>query len=284
MADTVQVDYQGLRSVAQKFEEQHQKMHRLAHELTHTVQNLKRGGWISDAANDFYRDMDNVLLPRLNRLERALHSSAKTAEEIGRIMRGGEEEATGTVKSSGMGGIGGGIAGAINSILDNMGTAGGGIGGAVGGGIAGAINDILNGEGAASGGIGSEAAGANASGDPIGASESAAAGDGSVSKAVEGAAAGDGSVSNAAGGGVGGAARAAVNEALGGGAASGGGSSGGGGGGSSTGGGAGSNLNTSGQGQVIRSADTSNPTDSAAGQKSSEGLSSQREEKVSKNH
>ncbi len=271
MSDTIQVDYQALRKLAQKFEEQHQKMHRLAHELTHTVQNLKRGGWISDAANDFYRDMDNNLLPRLNRLERALHSSATKTEEIGRIMRGGEEEATGSVKSTGGGG---GLAGIANSIRDMINN------GAFGGGE---------------------------SGDPIGGSEGAAPGDGSVSNASEGAAPGDGSVSNASEGGIGsvvgeaaggvfesssgggigesignaanqvlqnggggmGAAGAAasgvVDEVLknaGSGGLAGGASGGGGGGGSaSSGGGAGSGVNTTGQGQVIRSVDMSNPTE-----------------------
>lgn len=260
MSDTIQVDYQALLKVAQKFEEQHQKLHRLAHELTHTVQNLKRGGWISDAANDFYRDMDNVLLPRLNRLERALHSSALKTEEIGRIMRGGEEEATGSIKSVG-GGISGGIAGAINGILNNTGGSGG-LTGAVGGGIAGAINDIFgSGDSEGIGGaVGDLAADDNESGDPIGGSSTSTVGEaaqGAIGEAVSG-----GGFSGA----VGAAAGGAINEAVSGGAADGasGGGSSGGGGGASSGGGGNNPLNTSGQGQAVRSMDTSTPTEAPA--------------------
>ncbi|MCK5923966.1 MAG: WXG100 family type VII secretion target, partial [Methylococcales bacterium] len=57
------------------------------------VDDLKNGGWEGDAANAFYDEMDNEVLPTLSRLTEAFFRAVEDGRQVGYIFQEAEEEA-----------------------------------------------------------------------------------------------------------------------------------------------------------------------------------------------
>lgn len=118
----VSVNYEALQKVAQGFGEQQRQVQRINRNVTESVEVLKRGGWVADAANQFYRTMDQDVLRSMQRLNTALgHSQAATLDII-RVFRQAEEEASGVMRgeggTAGTGGTGVGIGGTSGQFGD----------------------------------------------------------------------------------------------------------------------------------------------------------------------
>lgn len=72
MSDTIQLEYDQLRSISQKLNREHQDIQKLLTRLTSQMDVLRGGKWKADAANQFYGDMDSDIIPRLKKLLHAL--------------------------------------------------------------------------------------------------------------------------------------------------------------------------------------------------------------------
>ncbi len=98
MAEKVQVNYKSLKEIGAKFNTQTVKTIAQIKKIDQILQNLKKGGWVSDNANDFYRYMDNILLMRMHHLARALERSSLAMEQIAYVMHQAEEFASDSIK------------------------------------------------------------------------------------------------------------------------------------------------------------------------------------------
>lgn len=94
MSDTVSIDYQGMQKVAQAFNHEAAHVKKILNDINGQLAILKRGGWIADAANIFYREMDNDICPRINRLQQALeHSANHCSNDIPQTFKNATDEA-----------------------------------------------------------------------------------------------------------------------------------------------------------------------------------------------
>ncbi len=94
MSDTVSIDYQGINKVSQSFSHEAARIKKVLNDINGQLAILKKGGWIADAANVFYREMDNDLCPRINRLQLALeHSANKCSADIPQTFKNATDEA-----------------------------------------------------------------------------------------------------------------------------------------------------------------------------------------------
>lgn len=137
-ADVIRVDHDAMGQVANKFEQNSQKMAQMLQELQRPYQSLKDGGWIGQGATAFYAEMDSKIIPSLQRLIQALSQAGKSTNDISGVMRNADQEASSNFKDNGAGnGSAGGMAGAAGGALGSglgMGAGMGGLGGALGGG------------------------------------------------------------------------------------------------------------------------------------------------------
>lgn len=95
MAEVIQVDYDQLSQVAAKFATESQNVAELLQKVRAGMQSLEDGGWIGRGADSFFAEMDGVLLPAVQRLERALDQASQNAGRISQQMRQAEEDAQG---------------------------------------------------------------------------------------------------------------------------------------------------------------------------------------------
>ncbi len=100
-AGVVSANYQELEKIAQQFTSQQQQVQRLTQSLMATVDPLRRGGWVADAANQYYRSMDQDIFPSLKRLNIALGHSGDAVREIAHIFRQAEEDACAGLRADG---------------------------------------------------------------------------------------------------------------------------------------------------------------------------------------
>jgi WXG100 family type VII secretion target len=98
--DLIRADYPTLEEVATTFDDERDRVQRVQETVTHHIEELRGGGWVSDAADGFYREMDNDLLPSLGRLMAALGAAGETIRRIIQIMRQAEQEAAAAMKGS----------------------------------------------------------------------------------------------------------------------------------------------------------------------------------------
>jgi WXG100 family type VII secretion target len=92
-APIVQVRYETLERVSTSFQDQCDAMQRVHTTVSAKVARLKAGGWLAEGASTFYREMDNDVLPAVNRLCQALGQASTTMREIALLLQQAEEEA-----------------------------------------------------------------------------------------------------------------------------------------------------------------------------------------------
>ncbi len=62
-------------------------------DLEGVLNTLKGGGWKADAANTFYQNMEQEVLPAIDRLQKALVAGAAATREITKTLDDAEDEA-----------------------------------------------------------------------------------------------------------------------------------------------------------------------------------------------
>jgi len=72
VSDTIQLEYDQLRSLSQKLSQEQQDVQKLLTRLTSQLEVLRGGKWKAEAATQFYGDMDSNLIPRMQKLLKAI--------------------------------------------------------------------------------------------------------------------------------------------------------------------------------------------------------------------
>ena len=93
MADTVHTNHDALKQIAGQFEGSTGQVKQSTNQLQSQLQVLKSGGWKAPAADQFYRLMDDEILPGLNRLSQALQMASQVTNQVSNIMQQAEEQA-----------------------------------------------------------------------------------------------------------------------------------------------------------------------------------------------
>lgn len=136
-AAKIQADYGQLKEIAGQFAQHGDRTLGLGRQVYGCMSQLKEGGWRGVGADRFYAEMDDQVLPALERLMNALNTGGAQTERISQLLAAAEEEAgrlffggeagnavaPGGISAEGIGTILGGIFG---------GSAGAAIGGAIG--------------------------------------------------------------------------------------------------------------------------------------------------------
>lgn len=98
----IRADYQVLEEIATTFGNESERVQRVYSQLDTTINKLKKGGWVSDAADTFYREMDEVILRSMQRLADALAQAAEVTLEIETTFKAAEEVAAANLQADDM--------------------------------------------------------------------------------------------------------------------------------------------------------------------------------------
>src|SRR5579859_694559 len=157
-AATVRADYDQLNQLASTFGKNADSCKQTLQNIKSNMDTLQGGDWIGQGANAFFQEMDNSVLPTLQRLVNALSSAQTSVSQISSIMKDAEEQAAKVLQGPGAAGgsIGGATSGALGGALGGLGgtfggaasgALGGGAGGFSGGGLGGGLGDTAFGGG-----------------------------------------------------------------------------------------------------------------------------------------
>lgn len=98
MADEIRADYDQLQAVASQFGAQSEAVGALLQKVKASMNPLESGGWLGDAANAFFAEMEGDVLPATMRLQQALDEANQTVQSIVQIVRQAEDDASSPFK------------------------------------------------------------------------------------------------------------------------------------------------------------------------------------------
>lgn len=103
MANEIQADYERLQQIAQRFATQAEQSQQVTQQVRNSMGRLQQS-WEGKAATAFFREMNGVLLPGMNRLHKAFAQSAQTVSRIAKVINEAEQQAANLFKGSSTGG------------------------------------------------------------------------------------------------------------------------------------------------------------------------------------
>ncbi|HQF69823.1 MAG TPA: WXG100 family type VII secretion target [Promineifilum sp.] len=99
MAELIQVDYEKLDQAHKKFTEQAEAFDKTLRDVRAKLEPLQGGkGWMGDAADAFFKEMDDVVLPSSTRLHKAFNDAAGVIKRIGDTAHKAEQDAISAFK------------------------------------------------------------------------------------------------------------------------------------------------------------------------------------------
>lgn len=100
----VRADYDALKTVAQGFSQQAEATAQSLQTLQRQMDTLEHGDWIGQGATAFYAEMNNQVLPTIQRLRAALQTSADITQKISQAMQAAEDAAARVLHGDGAAG------------------------------------------------------------------------------------------------------------------------------------------------------------------------------------
>lgn len=97
-APQVRSDYDQLQVIQNTFSAQSDALQRMNQNLKSRMDTLHGGDWIGEGAKKFYGEMNDQVMPSLKRLEKAMAEAARITQQMARIMKQAEDEASGIFK------------------------------------------------------------------------------------------------------------------------------------------------------------------------------------------
>ncbi len=94
MVDKIAADYQALNKIASQFAQQASEVQKMHQRVNSHVNNLKNGGWIGRGSDAFYREMQDLVLPGVQRLRQVLEEASRATKQVSSDMSQAEEEAS----------------------------------------------------------------------------------------------------------------------------------------------------------------------------------------------
>jgi WXG100 family type VII secretion target len=94
-ATIVSIKYDSMNQVSGEFQTQEAIAKQVSQTLTEHLTILKQGGWMAPSADQFYKTMDDEVMPGIQRLITALDQASQTIAAINATMQSGEQTASG---------------------------------------------------------------------------------------------------------------------------------------------------------------------------------------------
>lgn len=94
MTDTIEINYDMIATIKSRFSNKSQEIERTRQLLENHINDLRAGEWKGNGATAFYTEMDELLLPALNRLVQALTEAENSMQIIANEFQIAEEEAS----------------------------------------------------------------------------------------------------------------------------------------------------------------------------------------------
>ena len=95
MAEQIQVNYEALEQIENKFAQLANEVQEMAGKIKSRDNNLRQGGWVGRGSDAFYREMDDLVMPAIGRLREALQEGGQALNRVARIFGEAEEEGQG---------------------------------------------------------------------------------------------------------------------------------------------------------------------------------------------
>ncbi len=124
----IRTDFDSLSQVGRAFDQQAQAATQALQKINQQVDVLRSGDWAGKGAKQFYDDMDNLLLPSLTKLVKALESGQHAMQNVSQIMHNADDELGGLFRGQPEAGIMAALRGGI-AAAEAAAAAGGAAGG-----------------------------------------------------------------------------------------------------------------------------------------------------------
>ena len=92
MADVFRGDYDQLKQIASKFNEQADAIKQADQNIKSKMEKLKGGDWYGKGADKFYGEMDSTIMPAMIKLHRALDEAGTVTDKIAKITKRAEDD------------------------------------------------------------------------------------------------------------------------------------------------------------------------------------------------
>ncbi len=99
MADEIRGDYEQLQQVSQRFNAQAQAIEQMTQKVKQSMSKLE-GSWEGRGSDSFFREMTQLVLPGVTRLNKALAQAGQATAKIAQTLKQAEDEASSLFKSS----------------------------------------------------------------------------------------------------------------------------------------------------------------------------------------
>jgi WXG100 family type VII secretion target len=93
MAAKIQCQYSEMQKAVQTFKKESDQTRQLFQKVQQCVGQLQGGGWIGRGAQQFFREMNDLVNPGLQRLVNALNDASSASQRINQAMQQAENEA-----------------------------------------------------------------------------------------------------------------------------------------------------------------------------------------------
>lgn len=95
MSDIISIEYEQVSQIGTRFADESTRVQAVINQLEQQIQVLKQGGWIADAADAYYQEMDSDVMPAMLRLVQALSLASETMGQVASTLSNAEQEACG---------------------------------------------------------------------------------------------------------------------------------------------------------------------------------------------
>jgi WXG100 family type VII secretion target len=99
MADKTEVNYEELQAIVKQLTSEAEAMNQLMNMTRSRVEHLHGGHWIGRGSDQFFNEMEHLILPSMNKLVNALNTASNTVNQITTTFHEAENEAQNSFKS-----------------------------------------------------------------------------------------------------------------------------------------------------------------------------------------
>jgi WXG100 family type VII secretion target len=100
MADQVEADYQALNKIASQFAQQASAIQQMFQKVSSQTNSLANGGWKGRGSDAFFKEMQDLVLPGVQRLRQSLEEASRVTKQVSSEMSKAEEEASSPFRAS----------------------------------------------------------------------------------------------------------------------------------------------------------------------------------------
>lgn len=99
MAEKTELNYEQLQGIVKKLQSEADAINQVMNQTKSRVEGLHGNGWIGRGSDQFFGEMEQLVIPSLGRLVHALQAAGSAADNIMKIYRSAEEQGQNIFKS-----------------------------------------------------------------------------------------------------------------------------------------------------------------------------------------